>query len=60
VAPSPDGGVADLRLGGGEREGPNCVFPFLSEVFSVNVGDLYVILNLVGSFVTICTSTVWN
>jgi hypothetical protein len=55
-----DGGVADLRLGGGEREGSDCVFPFFSEVFSVNAEDLYVFSDLMGSFVIICTSTVWN
>jgi hypothetical protein len=58
-ASSHDGGVADLWLGGGEREGPDCVSSSLSEVFSVNAGDLYVLFNLMGSSVIICTSTVW-
>jgi hypothetical protein len=41
-ASSHDGGVADLWLGGGEREGSDCVSQSLIEVFSVNARDLYV------------------
>jgi hypothetical protein len=37
-----DGGVADLRLSGGAREGLDCFFLFLSEDFSANNRDLYV------------------
>jgi hypothetical protein len=51
------GGVAVLWLDGGEREGPDCFVLSFSEVFSTNARDLYVICNLMGSFVTICKST---
>jgi hypothetical protein len=54
-----DGGVADLSLGCGEREGSDCVSPSLSEVFSANARDLYVLFDLMGSFVIMCTSAVW-
>jgi hypothetical protein len=53
-----DGGVADLWLDGGEREGPDCFSSSFSEVFSANARDLYVFLYFMGSFVTFCTSTV--
>jgi hypothetical protein len=58
-ASSHDGGVADLWLDDGEREGPDCVSSSLSEVFSANARDLYVYLDLMGSFVIFYTSTVW-
>jgi hypothetical protein len=38
----------------------DCVSSSLSEVFSANARDLYVYLDLMGSFVMFCTSTVWN
>ena len=47
-----DGGDANLRLGSGEREGPDAVF-------SANTRDQYVISYFMGSFVKLCTSTVW-
>jgi hypothetical protein len=56
---SHDGGVADLWFDDGEREGPDCVSSSLSEVFSANARDLYVYLDLMGSFVIFYTSTVW-
>lgn len=42
------GGVADLRLGGGEREGPDCVSSSASEVFSANVRDPCVVYLVYG------------
>nr|XP_051221467.1 uncharacterized protein LOC127339687 [Lolium perenne] len=57
-ASSHDGGVADLWLDGGEREGPDCVLSSLSEIFSANARDLYVYLHLMGSFIIFCTSSV--
>jgi hypothetical protein len=46
-----DGGVAHLRLDDGEREGSDCNSTFLSEVFSVNAGDLFYFADLMGSSV---------
>jgi hypothetical protein len=57
-ASSHDGGVAALWLDGGEREGSDCFFSSFSEIFYANARDLYVILDLMGSFVTFCTATV--
>jgi hypothetical protein len=57
-ASSHDGGVADLWLDGGEREGPDCISSSLSEVSSANARNLYVHLDLMGSFVIFCTSSV--
>jgi hypothetical protein len=57
-ASSHDGGVAALWLDGGEREGFDCFSSSFSEVFSTNARDLYVILDLMGSFVICCTATV--
>jgi hypothetical protein len=37
-----DRGSSDLRLDGGDREGPSCVFPFFSEVFSAFTRNLCV------------------
>jgi hypothetical protein len=56
---SHDGGVADLWLDGGEREGPDCFSSSFSEVFSANARDLCVFLDPMRSFVIFCTSTVW-
>jgi hypothetical protein len=48
-----DGGSSDLRLDGGEREGPNCISSSFSKVFSVFTRDLCVyFFFLIGSFVT--------
>jgi hypothetical protein len=55
-----DGGAAGFRLDGGEREESDCFLKSFSEVFSANARDLYVNFYLMGSFVIICTSTVWN
>jgi hypothetical protein len=57
-ASSLDSGVAALWLDGGEREGPDCFSSSFSEVFSAFARDLYIILDLMGSFVTFCTATV--
>jgi hypothetical protein len=54
-----DGGSFDLRLDGGDREGPNCIFTSFSKVFFAFTRVLSVIFFFIGSFVTICTSTVW-
>jgi hypothetical protein len=52
------GGEASLWLDDGEREGPDCLVKFFNGVFSAIARDLYVICNLMGSFVTNCMSTV--
>jgi hypothetical protein len=39
-----DGGDADIRLRGGEREGSNCFLTYFSEVFSATTKDLYFFL----------------
>lgn len=54
------GGAADLRLGGGEKEGPNCCYLLSYEVFSAFTRDLCVVFYFMGSFVKECTSTAWN
>ena len=58
-APDHDGGVANFRLGGGQREGSNCFSLSFRQVFSANSRGLCVITYLMGSFVIICTSTAW-
>jgi hypothetical protein len=55
----PDGGNFDLWLGGGDREGPDGIFPSFSEVFSAFTRDLHVIFLSYGCFVTLWTSTVY-
>jgi hypothetical protein len=53
-APVFDGGAADLRLVGREREGLNCFLFPICKVFSAFIRDPCVFYNLMGSFVTIC------
>jgi hypothetical protein len=54
-----DGGISGLLLTGGDREGPDCILRFSSEVISAFTRDPYVIVDFMGSFVTNCTPTAW-
>jgi hypothetical protein len=54
-----NGGSSDLLLDGGDREGPDCFFLSFREALSTLPGRVWFFPFLIGSFVTLCTSTGW-